>query len=673
MPYTIEVISIGQDLYPLIERGASTLNATQKEFIFSVPASRLKEEGFPFQRKQYRTEEVFEFLRSYREQARGYRPFLVGVLKAPLESAKLRNLFGSHEAEEGLAIINVLECTRYADSELQYLLYYFIRYSLSFIAPQLKAHPEARSCFFDAKLNKFDLRKSIGSGEVCDKCMAVLQQNFNPEIYSAFKRMTDVLRGGLGEHASLALIMKGGGIKGLAYIGALEELTTHYKFDWFIGTSAGAIVAVLLGGGYTVEELKTILKKKNFKDFFDASVLGGLFNLFIYHGAYRAGTFTKWLDDLLAAKLKSSQRVKLASLPHRVTVYASRRDKDALIFDGREVASSGKPAAFAARCSMAIPLVFTPERDEGMNVFDGGLRHNYPVQALLGNPSKKFIGLYLGPRIYEGKAKPDSVLSDIFNIPLEAADADALDRYKDSTIIIDPRPISTLDFALTDKEKAFLLKEGRAAALEFLVGKVKGATTDAAAAARIDADSARNEVISLRRAKTRRRRWKFMIMILVLAASMFAVSRVPKRVPTGATLVSAKRSELDNTFLSLEVENIQEADRESHDSVRSVPYLFQVVWQTPENFAAKTFGVTIESLRYDIDGFTATSDNPRGQQPRRDPCTRTLRSLSFELPSDAHKTYIFIRVKAPKNYSFPDILPMLTSHTGRTGRVCSGN
>ena len=32
---------------------------------------------------------------------------------------------------------------------------------------------------------------------------------------------------------------------------------------------------------------------------------------------------------------------------------------------------------------MSIPFFFTPERDQGMRVFDGGLRNNYPVEALL--------------------------------------------------------------------------------------------------------------------------------------------------------------------------------------------------------------------------------------------------------------------------------------------------
>jgi predicted acylesterase/phospholipase RssA len=42
-------------------------------------------------------------------------------------------------------------------------------------------------------------------------------------------------------------------VKGLAYVGAIKELEKYYKFDRFIGTSAGAIAAVLLGAGYTTD------------------------------------------------------------------------------------------------------------------------------------------------------------------------------------------------------------------------------------------------------------------------------------------------------------------------------------------------------------------------------------------------------------------------------------
>jgi predicted patatin/cPLA2 family phospholipase len=44
----------------------------------------------------------------------------------------------------------------------------------------------------------------------------------------------------LAKNPKIALIMKGGGMKGIAYIGAIQELQKHYCFDLYAGTSAGA-------------------------------------------------------------------------------------------------------------------------------------------------------------------------------------------------------------------------------------------------------------------------------------------------------------------------------------------------------------------------------------------------------------------------------------------------
>jgi predicted acylesterase/phospholipase RssA len=62
-----------------------------------------------------------------------------------------------------------------------------------------------------------------------------------------------------------ALIMKGGGIKGLTYVGALEILKERYQFNWYIGTSAGAIAAVLLGAGFSTDELKKYSRTRIFE------------------------------------------------------------------------------------------------------------------------------------------------------------------------------------------------------------------------------------------------------------------------------------------------------------------------------------------------------------------------------------------------------------------------
>ncbi|MEM1336318.1 MAG: patatin-like phospholipase family protein [Bacteroidota bacterium] len=45
------------------------------------------------------------------------------------------------------------------------------------------------------------------------------------------------------DKAKCTLILKGGGIKGIAYVGALKELRAHCNFNWYAGTSAGATTA----------------------------------------------------------------------------------------------------------------------------------------------------------------------------------------------------------------------------------------------------------------------------------------------------------------------------------------------------------------------------------------------------------------------------------------------
>ncbi|BAY46706.1 patatin [Scytonema sp. HK-05] len=317
--------------------------------------------------------------------------------------------------------------------------------------------------------------------------------------------------------SSLALIMKGGGVKGLAYVGALKELLREsYNFNWFIGTSAGAIAAVLLGAGFTLDELTRLLSEKNYRDFLDAKWYQWPTNFIFYGGLFPGVKFTDWIDKLLAEKLNSPGPVKLCDLPYRVTIYASRRGKDALVFDSYNPESKNTPAAYAVRCSMSIPFIFVPQREAGLRVFDGGMQNNYPVRILLGdNPGLKFVGLYLGAEHYEGQGKEGWVVSDLLSIWTESSDVEALRLYQTQTVIIDPRPISTVDFGLADHEKKFLLKTGRLAALKFLRkrGLIKN---DNEVESEQEQVRLERDTLTIRRRKQRQQRIIIVVAILLI-------------------------------------------------------------------------------------------------------------------------------------------------------------
>lgn len=62
------------------------------------------------------------------------------------------------------------------------------------------------------------------------------------------------------------LILSGGGVKGIAYIGALEALESEkWKIFNIAGVSAGAIVGSILASGYRAHSLKEILDKLSFE------------------------------------------------------------------------------------------------------------------------------------------------------------------------------------------------------------------------------------------------------------------------------------------------------------------------------------------------------------------------------------------------------------------------
>jgi predicted acylesterase/phospholipase RssA len=268
----------------------------------------------------------------------------------------------------------------------------------------------------------------------------------------------------------LALVMKGGGVLGLAYVGALRELLRNHEFGWFVGTSAGAILAVLLAAGFTVDELEKIVSSKSFLDFLDPPWRWPL-NLVAHGGLHRGEGFTQWIDGLLRSKLnkRGPTPVTLGDLPHRVTIYASQRDVDALVFDSSRPQDRVRSAAFVVRCSISIPFFFTPALHEGVKVMDGGLRNNFPVNAFLrDNSEAEFVGLFLSARSKRGKAGLGGVVSDLASIWLEGDELQTLETHRDKIVVIDTDPVSFINFKLSDREKTFLLDCGRLAALRFM-------------------------------------------------------------------------------------------------------------------------------------------------------------------------------------------------------------
>lgn len=184
------------------------------------------------------------------------------------------------------------------------------------------------------------------------------------------------------------LVFEGGGVKGIAYVGALkllEERGVLTDIKRLGGTSAGAINAVLLGCGYSNAEQLKILRALDFEKFKDSSfgILTDAQRLVTQYGWYKGDFFHDWIGTLIKAKL-GSPNVTFED-------FSRQQGRDLYLIGANLSTGFGEvfspehtPAmrvADATRISMSLPLFFASVRNPRGDVYvDGGLLYNYPVK-----------------------------------------------------------------------------------------------------------------------------------------------------------------------------------------------------------------------------------------------------------------------------------------------------
>jgi NTE family protein len=188
------------------------------------------------------------------------------------------------------------------------------------------------------------------------------------------------------------LVFEGGGVKGIAYVGAMEVLEKRGILQDILrvgGASAGAINAVLLGLNYSVAETQDILRRLNFRRFLDDSwgIVRDTNRLITEFGWYKGEYFRDWIGEIIEAKTGNSESTFL-----EVNGLKAERRFRGLYFMGTNLSTGfGEVFSFehtprmcvadAVRVSMSIPLFFAARRSIRGDVYvDGGVVDNYPVK-----------------------------------------------------------------------------------------------------------------------------------------------------------------------------------------------------------------------------------------------------------------------------------------------------
>lgn len=188
------------------------------------------------------------------------------------------------------------------------------------------------------------------------------------------------------------LVFEGGGVKGIAYGGALtrlEELGHLKNIKRVAGTSAGAITATLMAVGYSAQEISDIMSQTNFNDFADddPGFFKDIFRLIINYGWHKGDKFKDWISNLIEQKLgepdlRFSELHTLANannkLKHLYIVGTNLSQQRSEIFSHET--TPGMKIKDALRISMSIPFYFQAVINPMKDVLvDGAVIRNYPI------------------------------------------------------------------------------------------------------------------------------------------------------------------------------------------------------------------------------------------------------------------------------------------------------
>src|SRR5512140_779648 len=207
------------------------------------------------------------------------------------------------------------------------------------------------------------------------------------------------------------LVFQGGGVKGIAYAGAIQVLQAKDQLrtvENVAGASAGAITAALLALGATADEIQSIVGSTDFASFMDGKggVVGDTVRLVKYYGIHKGEEFEQWFrqqirtitqrrtgtaqPDLTFAQL-SALAAKEPARFHNLYVVATNLTRQiAEVFSAQT--RPDVPLWQAVRMSMSIPLFFEAFHFNGEVYADGGLSWNYPIDLFDGLLRQPVIG-----------------------------------------------------------------------------------------------------------------------------------------------------------------------------------------------------------------------------------------------------------------------------------------
>ncbi|AOZ89284.1 patatin [Bacillus xiamenensis] len=322
------------------------------------------------------------------------------------------------------------------------------------------------------------------------------------------------------------LVFEGGGVKGIAYVGVLEVLEQHQilnNIQRVGGTSAGAVVAMLVSLGYSSSELNQSLREMDLKQFMDSDfgVVRDVFRLITNdHGWFKGKKFMEWIENRIEQKGldKNVTFKEIEDNPEFKNIYIQGTNLSTYrteTFSAEDPKFANMKIKDAVRISMSIPIFFAAVKMNGCFYVDGGLLANYPVRLFdreqyVGKEHSKEIDLYkkfnlsldnhtesfifgkyvynketIGFRldskkdieIFSGLALPkehsintffDFIWSLMATIIEQQANQQLTGDDFDRTVFVDTKNVSSINFSICSTEQKELIESGKKSCEDYL-------------------------------------------------------------------------------------------------------------------------------------------------------------------------------------------------------------
>ena len=193
----------------------------------------------------------------------------------------------------------------------------------------------------------------------------------------------------------VALVLSSGGARGLAHIGAIEELEAQ---GYRIGSIAGCSMGALIGGVYAagmLEEFREWMKTIDRKKMLELTDFSFSLN-HIVKGTRIIEAIMEFVPDML-----------IEDLP--IPYCAVATDLKA----GREVVFNKGSLFEAIRASISLPSFYEPVQRDDMILIDGGVINPIPLNRVKRNPGDILVGVDVSGHDYKAQWETKQKLAEI--------------------------------------------------------------------------------------------------------------------------------------------------------------------------------------------------------------------------------------------------------------------